>query len=349
MKILYTTDPHEDIAMLQEAGKFGLEQKVDLWLAGGDFIDIPWNLQESHDRYKKAVNELLRIREQRKFNGSLEELALEVAEQNVSSGLKQIGEDYIAMTGVAKNNMKERYKKMVKVFDEIDIPSKTLPGNYDNNELMNEIFENSLHLNKEELKLNDSKLTIAGYGGAPEWPSWIPHNLIVPFNEEIHYDKKGNVVGGRSEAVDFFRKNKSDIIITHTHPQSILDYILNGMGKVEGSNRSAGGSFGLRVYLNEIQEDKNPSFLWLCGHMHTSNINKGAKKCGKTVVINPGSLSRYRGAIKGAGTFAIIDTENKKFEKAIIYAVSDKENERIFPIEEYYITDRGFNKLELLC
>ena len=348
MKILYTADAHEDNAMLQKAGRFGLEQKVDLWVANGDFINTPWALQDTFQKYMDALQELSNLREQTKFNGSLAELALELKNQK-EEGWKNLGETYLALSNSAKDGMAEKYKKMAEVFDGLELPSLTLPGNYDNNELMQEMFENSLHLQKKDIKCNGSNLTIAGYGGADVCPMWIPQELVVPFNEHFKYDEKGNLTEINSEALAFFRHNLPNIMLTHAPPLRVLDYILNGQAKIQGDNQSRGGNYALNIYLEELQKQEEPSALWLFGHMHSSGVNRGVKKYSRTVLINPGSLSREFGAVKGTCTFSIIDLDgkDKKFEKAVIYGIDDPNGE-IIPIEEYTISKRGLNKLELL-
>ncbi len=349
MKILYTTDSHEDNAMLQKAGRFGLEQKVDLWIANGDFINTPWALRETFERYMENLNELYLQAQNKKFEGKLTDFAKELSEQNLSEGLQKIGAEYLYLSDVAREGMAEKYKKMAEVFDELELPSLKLPGNYDNNELMQEIFENSLHLQKKDIKCNSSNLTIAGYGGADVCPIWIPQEIVVPFNETHKFDDKGNLTEINSEALTFFRDNPSDIMITHMPPLRVLDYILNGQAKVQGDDSSRGGNYALNLYLAELQKQEEPSVLWLFGHMHSSAVNRGVKKYGRTVLINPGSLSREFGAGQGTCTFSIIDLngKDKKFEKAVIYGIEDSNGE-ITPIEEYTVTERGLNKLELL-
>lgn len=82
--------------------------------------------------------------------------------------------------------------------------------------------------------------------------------------------------------------SKTDILVLHYPPKGIFDVIK------DKKNPYSGGSAGIKFFREGILKFKPK--LVLCGHMHEY---QGAKKLGKSIVINPGDAEK--------GKYAIID------------------------------------------
>jgi Icc-related predicted phosphoesterase len=90
------------------------------------------------------------------------------------------------------------------------------------------------------------------------------------------------------------RKAKGEkILVLHYTPRNAFDIIHNKGNPLDG--KSAGVSI-----FNEAMKKFNPKIVF-CGHMHEY---QGAKKLGKSLVINPGDAER--------GRFAVVDSESLK-------------------------------------
>ena len=90
-----------------------------------------------------------------------------------------------------------------------------------------------------------------------------------------------------------FRKSKIDIFVPHYPPKGVFDII-----KDKG-NPFRGRSAGIPIFTEAIRKFKPK--LVLCGHMHEY---QGAKRLGKSLVINPGEGDK--------GMYAVVDYQENK-------------------------------------
>ena len=97
----------------------------------------------------------------------------------------------------------------------------------------------------------------------------------------------------RKNLLKRFGKTKVDIFVPHYPPKGVFDII-----KDKG-NSFHGKSAGIPIFTEAIRKYKPK--LVLCGHMHEY---QGAKKLGKSIVVNPGEGDK--------GMYAVVDWPNLK-------------------------------------
>jgi Icc-related predicted phosphoesterase len=125
--------------------------------------------------------------------------------------------------------------------------------------------------------------------------------MDVPAN---YKKKKGDYYKSAMKRVNASRKRLFKIVrrakgekifVFHYPPYGTFD-------KIQGKNNPyRGGSAGIMAFREAILKFKPK--LALCGHMHEY---QGAKKIGKTIVVNPGDAER--------GRFAVIDYPEMKIK-----------------------------------
>ena len=147
-------------------------------------------------------------------------------------------------------------------------PEKTvyaLPGNYDMDLARTALKDRNLHL----AHIDVQGWKIAGYGGAGVNTPGMPDHLQVPFIEQSTPERT------RSEALDFFRNTRPDMLVLHQPPYGYLD-------RVPGQGNT--GSPGIRTYVDEAGVR-----VVLSGHNHDQ---WGAVMNHGTLFFNPSNFGR---------------------------------------------------------
>ena len=95
-------------------------------------------------------------------------------------------------------------------------------------------------------------------------------------------------------------KNKEPIFVLHYPPQGAFDIIRD-----KKDNPMNGKSAGIGFFTDAIRQYR--PLLVLCGHMHEY---QGAKRIGRTIVVNPGDAEK--------GKYAIVEVEEKNVRVKLI-------------------------------
>ena len=154
-------------------------------------------------------------------------------------------------------------------------------------------FKNIILIDRKREKIKD--LEVIGHGGYLDVTEFVKHPIDKDKrNQRIRlerYKKEENNL----KKIFLNKKPKKFIFLIHYAPYKIMDKV-----KLKASPMY-GKYVGWEPY-NKVIKRYKPLFV-ICGHMHEY---RGAKKLGKSIIINPGSAYESKAAI--------LDTEKNKIK-----------------------------------
>ncbi len=308
MKLLYLTDIHGAFDRIKELLNITI---ADLYIIGGDLINIPFYNMESAIRLDELHKEFSALRK----NAGKENMLLEdfveglINSPGHSDDILKKADKLQHLTIRARRVMQQKYK----ILENIISTKQTsdilcIPGNYDMDLKYTSLYERDLHLHR--FKFNGA--IIAGYGGADIWTPGIPEKYIVKYNAGRDIDKRKN------EMINYFKAVKPDIIVTHEPAYGIHDNL---------KSWGPSGSPALRDYC-----DNNDVMLCLTGHIHN---DWGFKENENTIFLNPssfGEITAVTGDVLEGGSFYTIEIEESSVKSVLLQKYTDK---RIYDIAEF--------------
>ncbi len=312
MKIIFLTDIHGSFS---QTASLLYESVADLYIIGGDLIDIPFYSINTAIQYHDIQTYLHSLR--KKMNRDkiiLEDFVNELLDSpNVPEDIIDKGSEYQQLTIRARRVMQQKYKVLENMISFKSSTVFALPGNYDMDLKFTSLHERDLHLHWH----NIGGLKIAGYGGADVWTAGIPERYIVKYNGGIGTNDSNN------EMWNFFKAVKPDIIVAHQPAHGIHDRI---------ARIGPSGSPALRTFC-----ENNDVKLCLTGHIHNDWGFKEVERC---VYLNPsnfGEATTVQGEVSEGGFFYQIEFNETDLEKISLKKfVGDH---RIHDIVEYYHID----------
>jgi uncharacterized protein len=313
MKIIFITDIH---GSFNQTASLLFESVADLYIIGGDLIDIPFYSINTAIQYHDIQTFLHSLRKRmNKEDMILEDFVDNLLDfPNVPEDIIEKGSDYQQMTIRARRVMQQKYKVLENIISfKSSATVFALPGNYDMDLKFTALHERDMHLHWH----NMGGLKIAGYGGADVWTAGIPERYIVKYNGGIGINDRNN------ELWTFFKAVKPDIIVAHQPPHGIHDRI----GYIGPS-----GSPALRTYC-----ENNNVKVCFSGHVHS---DWGFKAVEDTVYLNPsnfGEVTTVQGEVSEGGFFFQVDMDGTRVEKVSLRKLVD--DHRIHDIAEYYRKD----------
>jgi uncharacterized protein len=313
MKIIFLTDIH---GSFNQAASLLYESVADIYIIGGDLIDIPFYSINTAIQYHDLQTYLHSLQKKMRREGMiLEDFVDELLDSpNVSEDIIDKGSDYQQLTIRARRVMQQKYKVLENMISfKSSATVFALPGNYDMDLKYTALHERNLHLQWH----NIGGLKVAGYGGADVWTTGIPERYIVKYNGGIGVNDRNN------EMWKFFKAVKPDIIVAHQPPHGIHDRI----GHIGPS-----GSPALRTFC-----ENNNVKLCLSGHIHNDWGFKAVEGC---VYLNPsnfGEVTTIQGEVSEGGFFFQIELDNTELEKISFKKLVD--DHRIHDIAEYHKKD----------
>ncbi|NLV67671.1 MAG: hypothetical protein GXY14_08345 [Spirochaetes bacterium] len=333
MKIIYLTDVHGSFNRIYE---LLLETVADLYIIGGDLIDIPFYNIDTAINYHELQTYFNALRRKNEKTGMLlEDFVDELIDDPTTDPVVQSkAYGYQQYTIRARRVMQQKYKVLENI---LSIKSSSeifvLPGNYDMNLRYTALHERDLHMQWHEIE----GMRVAGYGGADIWSAGIPERYIVDYRAGINIPDRSN------EMFSFFKAVKPHIIVTHQPAHGIHDRI---------TWKGPSGSPALRTYC-----DSSSVMLCLTGHIHD---DWGFTYSGNTLFLNPsnfGEVTTAKGEVAEGGFFHEITVENgeilkvhfKKFVDSNIYTLADYTRvdnsftEHIADRERYTALEKGEN------
>lgn len=308
MKLIYCTDIHGDF---DDVKNLLLETVADVYIIGGDLIDIPFYNMDTAVRYHELQSYFHALRRKMDKNDILMEDFVDILLEmpDVPDELQDKGTKYQQYTIRARRVMQQKYKVLENIIS-LKPQSKILclPGNYDMDLKYTSLHERDLHLHWYEI----DGLRIAGYGGADVWTAGIPERYIVQYKAGIGVNDRQN------EMYNYFKAVKPDIIATHQPPHGIHDRI---------SFKGPSGSPALRTYCNN-----SSAFLCLTGHIHNE---WGFEENEGTIFLNPsnfGDVVKLNGDIAEGGFFYSVEIDGGRVTGVIMKKLAAG---RIYDITEY--------------
>ncbi len=308
MKIIYLTDIHGAFDRIKELLNITI---ADLYIIGGDLINIPFYNMESAIKLDELHKEFSALRKNAgKANMILEDFVEDLLNSpDLPDDTLKKADKLQHLTVRARRVMQQKYK----IIENIISIKKTsnilcIPGNYDMDLKYTSLHERDLHLHR--FKFNGA--IIAGYGGADIWTPGIPEKYIVKYNAGKNIDKRKN------EMINYFKAVKPDIIVTHMPAYGIHDKL---------KSWGPSGSSALRDYC-----DNNNVLLCLTGHIHN---DWGFKENENTIFLNPssfGEITAVTGDVLEGGSFYTIEIEESSVKSVLLQKYTDK---RIYDIAEY--------------
>jgi len=317
MKIVYITDIH---GAFNQVATLLSETVADIYIVGGDLIDIPFYNIKSAIKYHKRQSFFHALRRQKNKNEMIIEDFVEELLKNsdTSEEIKEKATKYLNYTIRARRVMQQKYKVLENIF--LAKPKAqilTIPGNYDMDLKYTSLHSRDLHLHR----YNQKGLIIAGYGGASTWTAGIPERFIVKYNAGIGVDDKKN------EMFNFFKASKPDIIVTHQPAHGIFDRL---------SFKGPSGSPALRTFATNY-----PLKLCLTGHIHN---DWGFKFVDETIFLNPsnfGEVTTTQGEVSEGGFFHKIELEDEEVKKVTFKKLVEN---RVHDLAEYYSKDNTWHE-----
>lgn len=312
MKIIYLTDIHGDFERVKQLLS---ETVADLYIIGGDLIDIPFYNMESSIRYYELQ---LFFHGLRSLMGK-EDLLLEdfvdmiMNDPSTDEDIQFKGTRYQQYTIRARRVMQQKYKVLKNIIS-IKLNSRVLclPGNYDMDLRYTSLHENDLHLHWYTI----DDLRICGYGGADVWTAGVPERYIVKYLAGVHSGGHES----QNEMFRFFRTAKPHIIVTHQPAYGINDRL------------ASGGPFGSSVLRSYC--DSHPAMLCMTGHIHGS---WGVHQQEGTIYMNPsnfGEITATTGHVFEGGFFYQIEIDQNQVKSIIFKKFNDG---RIHDVADYYL------------
>ncbi len=309
MRLIYLTDIH---GSLEEVKTLLQETIADVYIIGGDLIDIPFYSMETAIRYHElqSVFHALRRRMDRQ-NMILEDFIDELMNtpSTDEETMKQAVQ-YQNYTIRARRVMQQKYKVLENIC-QMKSSSQVylIPGNYDMDLRYTSLHNRDLHLHWYQIE----NLRIAGYGGADVFTAGIPERYIVHYKGGIGTHDKHN------EMYSFFRAVKPDIIVAHQPPHGIHDRL---------SYKGPSGSPALRTFC-----DSNNVKLCLTGHIHGQ---WGLIYSEDTIFLNPsnfGEVTMTTGEVAEGGFFYQVEIKGGNVEHIIFKKLVDN---RIYDLIDYF-------------
>lgn len=296
MKIIYLTDIHGNFERVKQLLR---ETVADLYIIGGDLIDIPFYNMEASIYYYEMQSFFHGLRSlMGKDDLMLEDFVDSIMnDHSIDEDVHIKGTHYQQYTIRARRVMQQKYKVLKNI---ISMKSKArilcLPGNYDMDLKYTALRKNDLHMHR--YTVND--LRICGYGGADVLTAGIPQRYIIKYLAGVHSGGQER----QNEMYRFFRKVKPHIIVTHQPAYGINDRL------------ASGGPFGSSVLRSYC--DSHPVMLCMTGHTHNS---WGLREQEKTVYLNPsnfGEVTATTGRVFEGGFFYQVEINQTRI-KSIIF------------------------------
>jgi len=315
MEIVYLTDIHDNLKRLRHVIQ---DTRADLYVISGDLIYKAFFTEDKLYEFVSLQEEFFYYLVRKKIRGTPSELARSIIRmtEDFPSGYLTKARRYQELFAKAASNMKEKYlilKKLVEKYAKAEV--LFLPGNYDMDLQYTALDTYDIHKKEREFK----GVRFSGYGGAPIATSGIPELVSVIFYE---YTVNGKL---HSEPMEFFQKQKPDVLLLHNPAYATLDKIPSH-GHI--------GSLGVRQYI----DDYEPA-LALSGHVHS---DCGIMKINNTYCINPsnfGAVDTMDGHDEG-GLFCRLFLYKKEsktvFQGLVLYKYSGT---HILPVLEVNIKD----------
>lgn len=307
MKLIFLTDIH---GSFNQTASLIYETMADVYIIGGDLIDIPFYSINTAINYHELQTFLKNLRKKMsKEDMILEDFVDNLLDfPNVPDEIVDKGTDYQQLTIRARRVMQQKYKVLENLISfKTSAQIFTVPGNYDMDLKYTSLHERDLHMHWH----NIGGLKIAGYGGAEVWTAGIPERYVVKYNVGIGINDYNN------EMYTFFKAVKPDIIVAHQPAHGIHDRI---------SHIGPSGSPALRSFC-----ENNPVKLCLTGHIHNDWGFKAVEGC---IYLNPsnfGEVTTIQGEVSEGGFFYQIELDSadvarvslKKFVDDRIYDIAD--------------------------
>ncbi|MBN1496429.1 MAG: metallophosphoesterase [Spirochaetes bacterium] len=313
MRVIFLTDIH---GSFNQTASLLYETVADIYIIGGDLIDIPFYSINTAIQYHDIQTYLHSLRKKMKRDGViLEDFVDELLDSpDVPEDIIDKGSDYQQLTIRARRVMQQKYKVLENMISfKTSAMVFAIPGNYDMDLKYTALHERDLHLQWHNL----AGVKIAGYGGADVWTAGIPERYIVRYRAGIGINDHNN------EMWTFFKAVKPDIIVSHQPPHGIHDRIWH---------IGPSGSPALRAFC-----ESNQVKLCLSGHVHNDWGFKAVDGC---VYLNPsnfGEVTTIQGEVSEGGFFFQIDFEDAEIKKVSLKKLVN--DHRIHDIAEYYRKD----------
>ncbi|HJJ90549.1 MAG TPA: metallophosphoesterase [Methanocorpusculum sp.] len=167
--------------------------------------------------------------------------------------------------------------EVIPALRKIPVPTFVIPGNCDPKELIQVLdtsTSNAISLHKKSIELGN--ITITGFGGSN----------TTPFNTQFEMPEK-EIEVELEETLNGKKKNRWNILLTHTPPYGALDGICE-----DGSMHV--GSTSIAAVIQDFD-------IICCGHIHEQ---KGIMECKQRICVNPGPALE--------GNYAIITLGDEK-------------------------------------
>lgn len=279
-KIFVCSDIHDDCEALKAYADFAKKEGADMLMIAGDFSLRPYTVE------------------------SLDEL---VNTQEVETFIQE-----------RDTHVKKKLRDMKKILDDSGIDYMVVPGNYDCNGDITEIFE-SKNINKASSKIGDAKIT--GYGGADASPQHILLQSQIGLDHS--FDHK--------ELYDLLNDENPDLILLHNPPQGLCDDMFNGnnVGTPAATQYiiEQGPKLVIAGHIHEAGPlGQNPNGV--CGIAGIKNPETGKQ----TLVVNPGNLGKFEAVHPRTletlrefdyGTFVELNIDEEGNPKSLIQYVLD--------------------------
>ncbi len=309
-RIIYATDIHGDFEKLKN---LLYETVADIYIIGGDLIDIPFYNMETSMRYHELQTRFHDLRHRMGRDDVLLEDFVEelLSDPGIEDDLGDLGAKYLQLTIRARRVMQQKYK-LLKNFCMMKKKARLLclPGNYDMDLRYTALHADDLHLKRHRIH----GLRISGYGGADVWTMGIPQRYIVKYKQDV-----GNK-GWHAEMYRFLKASRPDIIVAHKPAYGIQD----------GSGYAGPfGSYTMRAYC-----EKYPVKMCLTGHAHDA---WGVTWKHRTLFMNPGNFGEVtltNGTVNEGGFFYQIELGGKKIERIIYRKIHDN---KVYDVADYYL------------
>jgi Icc-related predicted phosphoesterase len=321
MRIIYCTDIHGSYNL---TANLLFETVADVYIIGGDLIDIPFYSIDTAIRYHDIQSYLKTLRKtMKKDDMVLEDFVDNLLDSpNIPEDIIAKGSDYQQLTIRARRVMQQKYKELENIISfKTNARIFALPGNYDMDLKFTSLHERDLHLTWHNL----DGTRIAGYGGASVWTMGIPERYIVRYRGGIGTSDRHN------EMYVFFKAVKPHIIVAHQPANGIHDRI---------THIGPSGSPALRTFC-----DNNRVKLCLTGHIHN---DWGFKYVNGCVYLNPsnfGEATTIQGEVSEGGFFFQIEIDNSDIDNIQIEKVTLRKlvDNRIYDISEYVNTNGAWS------
>jgi len=300
MNVVYLTDIHDNFAGVSSVLN---QTEADLYILSGDLTYHCFGTDEALFRFIELQEKIRNLALKEGAKKTNTQATLEFA-QKAQAGLTPgilaagEGEEYLKLAAEAHQELLRKYQTMNKAIVATQKKCFIIPGNYDIALQGTAVDAYSLHERSQTI----DGIKFSGYGSAPIFTPGIPEELTVQFEES----GMGNTLA--SKPMDFFMREKADVMIVHNPAYGTLDKL---------TNYGYCGSHGIR----EAVEATEPRLV-LSGHVHESY---GLLKLGQTYFLNPsnfGAVEAIAGKQPGGyfATFQLqVDDGGQKFVREVAW------------------------------